>query len=76
VRAPSCGASPQTCGARLWPLCQFLEAQSYPAAVKAACGLVGDSTGPVRAPLLPFDGDATRELAALVERATLAEAAR
>ena len=38
--------------ARLWPLCQFLESQSYSAAVKAACALVGDTTGPVRAPLL------------------------
>jgi 4-hydroxy-tetrahydrodipicolinate synthase len=62
--------------ARLWPLCQFLEGQSYPAAVKTACGLVGDTTGPVRAPLLPLDEDATRELAALVDRATLAEAAQ
>src|SRR5262245_27523283 len=50
---------------RLWPLCQFLEAQSYSAAVKAACHLVGDTTGPVRAPLLPLDEDATRELAVL-----------
>src|ERR671918_365148 len=32
--------------ARLWPLCQFLEGQSYPAAVKTACRLVGDTTGP------------------------------
>src|ERR671933_2373830 len=62
--------------ARLWPLCQFLEAHSYPSAVKTACGIVGDATGPVRAPLLPLDEAATRELAALVERATLAEAAR
>ena len=62
--------------ARLWPLCQFLEGQSYPAAVKTACRLVGDATGPVRAPLLPLDEAATRELAGLVERATLAEAAR
>ena len=38
--------------ARLWPLCRFLEGQSYPAAVKTACRLVGDTTGPVRAPLL------------------------
>ena len=38
--------------ARLWPLCRFLESQSYPAAVKTACALVGDTTGPVRAPLL------------------------
>ena len=44
--------------ARLWPLCRFLESQSYSAAVKTACGLVGDATGPVRAPLLPLDADA------------------
>jgi 4-hydroxy-tetrahydrodipicolinate synthase len=62
--------------ARLWPLCQFLESQSYPAAVKAACRLVGDTTGPVRAPLLPLADDATAELAGLLERASLAEAAR
>jgi 4-hydroxy-tetrahydrodipicolinate synthase len=53
---------------RLWPLCQFLESQSYPAAVKAACRLVGDTTGPVRAPLLPLDDAATAELGALLER--------
>jgi dihydrodipicolinate synthase/N-acetylneuraminate lyase len=57
--------------ARLWPLCRFLEGQSYPAAVKAACRLVGDTTGPVRAPLLPLDGDAIDELTDLVERASL-----
>jgi 4-hydroxy-tetrahydrodipicolinate synthase len=62
--------------ARLWPLCQFLEGQSYPAAVKTACGLVGDTTGPVRPPLLPLDHAATTELSALVNHATLAEAAR
>ncbi len=56
--------------ARLWPLCRFLEGQSYPAAVKTACQLVGDSTGPVRAPLLPLDGTATGELAALLQHAT------
>lgn len=55
--------------ARLWPLCRFLESQSYPAAVKAACRLVGDTTGPVRAPLLPLDDAATAELTALLERA-------
>ena len=61
--------------ARLWPLCQFLESQSYPAAVKTACRLVGDTTGPVRAPLLPLDDAATSELAALLEHATLHKAA-
>jgi 4-hydroxy-tetrahydrodipicolinate synthase len=62
--------------ARLWPLCRFLESQSYPAAVKTACGLVGDRTGPVRAPLLPLDDDSTSELASLLRHATLAEATR
>src|SRR5215510_13021291 len=41
--------------ADLWPLCQFLESQSYSAAVKAACRIAGDATGPVRAPLLELD---------------------
>jgi 4-hydroxy-tetrahydrodipicolinate synthase len=55
--------------ARLWPVCQFLEGQSYSAAVKTACRLVGDSTGPVRPPLLPLDAAATSELSALLEQA-------
>ena len=54
---------------RLWPLCHFLENQSYSAAVKTACALVGDSTGPVRAPLLALDDDAVAELEGLLERA-------
>jgi 4-hydroxy-tetrahydrodipicolinate synthase len=57
---------------RLWPLCQFLENQSYSAAVKTACGLVGDTTGPVRAPLLPLEEQAIGELTVLLEHATLA----
>ena len=61
--------------ARLWPLCQFLESQSYPAAVKTACRLTGDATGPVRPPLLPLDDAAIDDLAALLERATLAKVA-
>jgi len=59
--------------ARLWPLCRFLESQSYPAAVKTACGLVGDTTGPVRAPLLPLVAPATRGLASLLEHADAAK---
>ena len=62
--------------ARLWPLCRFLEAQSYPAAVKAACALVGDATGPTRAPLLPLADDATEELAGLLERTARAARSR
>jgi dihydrodipicolinate synthase/N-acetylneuraminate lyase len=61
--------------ARLWPLCRFLESQRYAAAVKAACGLVGDITGPVRAPLLPLGEPATRELASLLEHADAAKPA-
>jgi hypothetical protein len=61
----------------LWPLCHFLERQSYSAAVKTACALVGDATGPVRAPLLALDDDASAELARLLEHAaaTLGKAA-
>jgi 4-hydroxy-tetrahydrodipicolinate synthase len=55
--------------ARLWPLCDFLERHSYSAAVKSACALVGDTTGPVRAPLLALDDDATSELRRLLDRA-------
>jgi 4-hydroxy-tetrahydrodipicolinate synthase len=55
--------------ARLWPLCHFLERHSYSAAVKTACALVGDTTGPVRAPLLALDDGATFELRGLLDRA-------
>jgi 4-hydroxy-tetrahydrodipicolinate synthase len=61
--------------ARLWPLCQFLEGQSYPAAVKTACRLAGDVTGPVRPPLLPLDDAAINDLTALLNQATLARIA-
>jgi dihydrodipicolinate synthase/N-acetylneuraminate lyase len=54
--------------ARLWPLCSFLEGQSYAAAVKAACALVGDTTGPCRPPLLPLEDAAGAELARRLER--------
>jgi 4-hydroxy-tetrahydrodipicolinate synthase len=62
--------------ARIWPLCHFLESISYSAGVKAGCSIVGDTTGPVRAPLLPLEDTAIRQLTALIERATLTEAAR
>src|SRR5215217_5522125 len=61
--------------ARLWPLCQFLEGQSYSAAVKTACRLAGDATGPVRPPLLPLDDAAISDLSALLNQATLAPTA-
>jgi dihydrodipicolinate synthase/N-acetylneuraminate lyase len=62
--------------ARLWPLCRFLESQSYPAAVKVACRLAGDSTGPVRAPLLPLEDADAAELGVLLDQATPARAPR
>jgi len=58
--------------ARIWPLCRFLESQSYSAAVKTACRLAGDTTGPVRAPLLELDDAATSELSALLRAAQVA----
>jgi 4-hydroxy-tetrahydrodipicolinate synthase len=54
---------------RLWPLCKFLEGHSYAAAVKTACALVGDTTGPTRPPLLPLTDDARTELERLLNRA-------
>jgi 4-hydroxy-tetrahydrodipicolinate synthase len=54
---------------RLYPLCKFLEGHSYPAAVKTACALVGDTTGPTRAPLLPLRDDARTELGRLLNHA-------
>lgn len=40
---------------QLWPICDLLESTSYAPAVKAACRIVGLSTGPVRPPLLDTD---------------------
>ena len=42
----------RTLWAGLYPICAFLEGTSYVAGVKAACRVVGLTTGPVRAPLL------------------------
>ncbi len=55
--------------ARLWPVCRFLEGQSYSAAVKAGCELVGLATGPVRAPLVGLDAEAREELGRRLEAA-------
>ena len=44
----------------------------YSAAVKTACAIVGDTTGPVRSPLLPLDASAKEELTTLLEAASLA----
>lgn len=60
-------ASARALWARLWPVCDFLEGRSYAPAVKAACRLVGLTTGPSRAPLLdiaPTEVDRLRGLLA------------
>lgn len=56
---------------RLWPICQFLESSSYAAAVKAACRMVGLSTGPVRAPLLEITQAEQNELSGLLSAARI-----
>jgi dihydrodipicolinate synthase/N-acetylneuraminate lyase len=60
--------------ARVWPLCAFLEARSYAAAVKAGCALAGDTTGPPRPPLLPLTREETAELRRLLDHAQAAPA--
>jgi 4-hydroxy-tetrahydrodipicolinate synthase len=62
--------------ARIWPLCHFLEGISYTAGVKTAVRLVGDTTGPVRGPLLELEDEALTRLSALVEYAAAAEVAQ
>ena len=61
----------------LHPLCSFLEAHSYSAAVKAGCAIAGDAHRPVRAPLLALDdGDARESSARLIEHARAGGRAR
>jgi 4-hydroxy-tetrahydrodipicolinate synthase len=56
---------------RLYPLVAFLEAESYPARVKAACRLLGHSVGPVRPPLLDVDDDELKTLNELLSQVDL-----
>jgi dihydrodipicolinate synthase/N-acetylneuraminate lyase len=57
--------------ARLWPLCQFLEAPELSNRGQDRVPTPRRHHRPVRAPLLPLDDAATRELTALLEHATL-----
>ncbi|WP_028066975.1 dihydrodipicolinate synthase family protein [Solirubrobacter soli] len=61
--------------ARIWPLCHYLETISYSAGVKTAARLVGNTTGPVRAPFLELEEESVARLAELVEIATAAPVA-
>ncbi|MEU9888400.1 dihydrodipicolinate synthase family protein [Sphaerisporangium sp. NPDC051011] len=62
-------------GRHLWqkirPICRLLEEAGYPAAVKAACDLVGLPLGPTRAPLRPIASEARHELRRLLDEAGL-----
>jgi dihydrodipicolinate synthase/N-acetylneuraminate lyase len=57
--------------ARLWPLCDFLEARGYAAAVKAGMQLVGRGAGPVRAPFDSLSASDIDEFAGLLRAAGL-----
>lgn len=61
---------------RIYPLVAFLETQPYSAAVKAGCALLGQTTGPLRGPMLPLEDGAMRVLAEKLEIATGAAVAR
>lgn len=54
---------------RIYPICAFLEAGSYTAAVKEACDLIGLPAGPLRRPLLALEPEQRAALAALLETA-------
>jgi 4-hydroxy-tetrahydrodipicolinate synthase len=52
---------------RIYPICELLEAVTYPAGVKAGCRHIGLETGPVRAPLLELAPDDEARLGALID---------
>lgn len=60
---------------RLWrhilPICELLESNVYPAAVKAGCELVGMDVGPTRAPLAPIDAEEKERFRGLLTAAGL-----
>jgi len=62
-------------GRRLWrlmrPICDLLESNVYPAAVKAGCELVGMDVGLARAPLGPIDAGEKERLRGLLDAAGL-----
>jgi dihydrodipicolinate synthase/N-acetylneuraminate lyase len=53
--------------ARIYPICELLEATTYAAGVKAGCRHVGLSTGPVRPPLLDLTAAEDQRLATLID---------
>ncbi|KAL4876733.1 hypothetical protein BJY04DRAFT_231341 [Aspergillus karnatakaensis] len=54
---------------RAWPLCKFLESNSYSAAVKTGVELIGQPTGGLRRPFKLLSGEKREELRRLIEQA-------
>lgn len=52
--------------AKIWPICSFLEAHNYAAAVKTGMELTGHPAGPVRQPFALLDDTARAEFARLL----------
>ena len=40
--------------AKIYPICEFLEAHNYPSAIKTGLELIGNGAGPTRRPVLPL----------------------
>lgn len=58
----------------LWPVCDLLESYNYVAAIKGGLDAIGESAGPVRAPLQPLDTAAQERLGQLLRQAQAFEA--
>jgi dihydrodipicolinate synthase/N-acetylneuraminate lyase len=54
---------------KIWPICGFLEAHNYAAAVKTGMALTGHPAGPVREPFSLLDDTARTELTRLLSAA-------
>ncbi|CRL18646.1 Aldolase-type TIM barrel [Penicillium camemberti] len=55
--------------AKAWPICKFLEAHSYAAAVKTGVELIGQPTGGLRKPFALLNPELTAELKQLLQKA-------
>lgn len=54
---------------KIWPICSFLEAHNYAAAIKTGMELTGHSAGPVRKPFNLLDDTARAEFTRLLREA-------
>lgn len=54
---------------KIWPICAFLEAHNYPAAVKTGMELQGIKTGGLRKPFGLLEGESRQQLLNLLKRA-------